>query len=139
MGLLDLVEQVAGGSDKADHARVAGGLIEEMQQHPGGLGSLLQSFQQNGRAGMVQQWTNGQTQQAQPADMEAGLAGTGLIDKIAQRTGLSATVVKTGLAVALPILVHHMTSNNQSISAQQPSAVQQDSPSLLKAVLSRMM
>ena len=44
MGLLDMVEQMAAGSGNADHARVAGGLVQEMQERPGGLGGLLQSF-----------------------------------------------------------------------------------------------
>src|SRR6476646_6526470 len=111
MGLLDLVEQVAGGSSSASHAKVAGGLLEEVQGHPGGLGGLLQAFQQNGKGGIVQQWSNGQKQPANPTDIEAGLEATGMIDKIAQRTGLSPAVVKTGLAVTLPLIVQHLTAN----------------------------
>ena len=139
MGLLDIAEQVAAGSGNADHARVAGGLLEEMEGHPGGLGGLLQSFQQNGRGGMVQQWSNGQTQPAPPSDMEAGLEGTGIIDKLAQRTGLSPAVVKTGLAVTLPILVHHMAANNQVSTEGTATGTQPDPHSLLKAVLSRVL
>lgn len=138
MGLLDLVEQVAGGSSNADHAKVAGGLLEEMQQHPGGLGGLLQAFQRNGQAGMVQQWSNGQTQPANPMDMEAGLQGTGIIDKIAQRTGLSPTIVKTGLAVTLPILIQHMTANNHLSPSGVMTGPQPEPHDVLGSILRRL-
>lgn len=138
MGLLDLVEQVAGGSANADHAKVAGGLLEEMQQHPGGLGGLLQSFQQNGQGGMVQQWSNGQTQPANPTAMEAGLQGTGIIDKIAQRTGLSPTVVKTGLAVTLPILIQHMTANKHISPLGEITGPQPEPRDVLGSILRRL-
>ncbi|KAA6461238.1 DUF937 domain-containing protein [Acidobacteria bacterium AB60] len=139
MGLLDMVEQVAGGSNNADHARVAGGLLEELQQHPGGIGGLLQSLQQNGSGGLVQQWSNGQTQPANPTDMESGLQGTGMIDKIAQRTGLSPTVVKTGLAVTLPILIHHMTANNHVTPTGEMTGNQPAPHDLLSAVMGRLL
>jgi len=138
MGLLDLVEQAVGGSSYAAHAKVAGGLLEEMQAHPGGLGGLLQSFQQNGQAGMVQQWSNGQTQPANPTDMEAGLAGTGIIEKIAQRTGLSPTVVKTGLAVTLPLLIQHMTANKHLTTSGEMTGTQPEPHNLLGSILNRL-
>jgi len=138
MGLLDLVEQVAGGSSSANHAKVAGGLLEEVQGHPGGLGSLLQAFQQNGKGGMVQQWSNGQTQPANRTDMEAGLEGTGMIDKIAQRTGLSPAVVKTGLAVTLPLIIQHLTANNHLSTSGQITGPQPEPHSVLSSILSRL-
>lgn len=138
MGLLDVVEQMAGGSGAGDHAKVAGGLVEEMQNHPGGLGGLLQSFQQNGQGGMVQQWANGQAQPANPSDMETGLQGTGLIDKVAERTGLSPTVVKTGLAVVLPILVQHMTANNHLSPSGEVTGPQPEPHNVLGSILSRL-
>ncbi len=139
MGLLDMVEQMAAGSGNADHARVAGGLLQEMQERPGGLGGLLQSFQQNGLGGVVQQWSNGQTQPANPGDMETGLGGTGIIDSIAQRTGLSPTVVTTGLAVAVPILIHHMVSNNHVTPSGDPTGPPPQPGSLLQSVLGRIL
>jgi len=138
MGLLDLVEQAVGGSANAPHAKVAGGLLEEMQQRPSGLGGLLQSFHQNGQGGMVQQWSNGQTQPANPTDMEAGLAGTGIIEKIAQRTGLSPTVVKTGLAVTLPILIQHMTTNKHLTSSGELTGPQPEPHNVLGSILNRL-
>jgi uncharacterized protein YidB (DUF937 family) len=138
MGLMDLVQDFAGASGNADHAKVAGGLLEELQSQPGGIGGVLQAFQQNGMGGVAQQWANGQTQPANPSDIEAGLGGSGMIDSIAQRTGLSPTVVKAGLAAAVPILVHHMVSNGHLTADGQPTGSTPEAGSLLQSVLQRM-
>jgi uncharacterized protein YidB (DUF937 family) len=138
MGILDLVESMAAGSANPDHAKVAGGLVQELQDRPGGIGGLLQSFQQNGMGGLVQQWSGGQTQPASVSSLESGLGGSGIIDNIAQRTGLSPTVVKSGLAVAVPLLIHHVVSNNHVDTAGQPTGAQPEAGSLLQSLLSRM-
>ena len=85
--------------------------MEELQNRPRGLGGLLQSFHQNSLADQVQQWGSGQTAPADPNQVEQGLGGTGIIDNIAQRTGISQTMVKMGLGVAVPVLIHHLISN----------------------------
>ena len=138
MGILDMVESMAAGSTNPDHAKVAGGLLQELQDRPGGIGGLLQSFQQNGMGGLVQQWSGGQTQPTNPAAVESGLGDSGIIDSIAQRTGLSPTVVKSGLAVAVPLLIHHMVSNNHVDTAGQPIGPQPEAGGLLQSLLSRM-
>jgi uncharacterized protein YidB (DUF937 family) len=138
MGLLDMVQSMAAGSANPDHAKVAGGLVQELQNSPGGIGGLLQSFQQNGMGGLVQQWSSGQTQPANQAAVETGLGGSGIIDSIAQRTGLSPSVVKTGLAVAVPLLIHHVVSNNHVDATGQATGAQPDAGGLLQSLLSRM-
>jgi uncharacterized protein YidB (DUF937 family) len=138
MGLMDMVQSFAGGSGNADHAKVAGGLMEELQSHPGGISGVLQAFQQNGMGGTAQQWANGQTQPANPNDIEAGLGGTGIIDSIAQRTGLSPTIVKAGLAAAVPLLVHHMVSGGHVTADGQQTGSPPEAGGLLQSLLQRM-
>lgn len=112
MGLLDSITSMAGqfggGGDKA---KVTGGLMDALQQHPGGIGGVLSSFQQNGMGNQVQQWAGGQTQQASPEQIQQGLGGTGIIDNIAQRTGMSPEVVKMGLAAVIPLVIQHFVSS----------------------------
>ncbi len=139
MGLLDMVEQMAAGSGNADHAKVAAGLVQEMQERPSGLGGLLQQMQQNGMGGAIQQWGSGQTQPASPDAVENGLAGTGLIDSIAQRTGLSPAVVKTGLAVVVPVVMHHLVANNRVTPTGESTAQQPEPGGLLQSVLGRIL
>ncbi len=137
MGLLDMVTSMAGGG--GEHAQVAGGLMQEIQQQPGGIGGLFQSFQQNGMGGLVQQWAGGQTQPATPDQMEQGLGGTGIIDRISQRTGVSPGVVKMGLAVAVPLVVHHFVANGHvTADGQSTGAPPPESGGVLQSILSRL-
>ncbi len=138
MGLLDMVQSMAGGG--GEHAQVAGGLVQEMQEQPGGMGGLLQSFQRNGMGGLVQQWAGGQTQPASPDQVEQGLGGTGVIDRIAQRTGVSPGMVKAGLAVAVPLVIHHLVSNGHVTADGQPTGnpVPEQGGGMLQSILGRM-
>lgn len=91
MGILDTIESMAGGqgSGQAPNAQVAGGLIQELQQHPGGIGGILDSFRQNGMEEHVNNWANGQSQTATPEQVQTGLGGTGIIDRVAAHAGVS--------------------------------------------------
>jgi uncharacterized protein YidB (DUF937 family) len=112
MGLLDTIQSMAGGLSGDQHASVATELMNAVQQHPGGLAGVLQNFKQNGMADHVNSWQQpDQTnQQITPDQAQQGL-GSGVIDTIAQRTGLSPTMVKGAAAVILPMVVAHFAEN----------------------------
>jgi uncharacterized protein YidB (DUF937 family) len=139
MGLLDMVEQMAGGAGGGDNAKVAGGLMEEIQSRPGGIGEVLQSFHQNGMTGLVQQWAGGQTQPANRSDIQTSLGSSGIVDSIAQRTGLSPDAVKTGLAVIVPVVIKHMASSGHVTPEGQPTGTTPDAGGLLQSVLGHIM
>ena len=136
MGILNTVESMAMGNAGPEHARVAGGLMEELQQR-GGVGSLIQNFQRNGMGSFIEQWSHGNTQ-PNPTAIENGTAGTGLIDSIAQRTGLSPGVVRGGLAIVVPLLIHHMVSNNHVTPAGQPTNNPPEPHGVLQSILQRL-
>ncbi len=124
MGLLDSIENMAGqhaqgGSGQSTNASVAGGLMQALDQHPGGLNSVLQNFQQNGMGQHVQNWASGQQPTATPEQMQQGLQGTGLIDNIAGRAGISPEMTKVALATVLPMVISHFTNGGQQ---QAPSS-----------------
>ena len=52
-----------------------------------------------------------QGQPMAPEQVQQGLGGSGIIDSIAQRTGMSPEMVKIGLATALPLVMAHFTKN----------------------------
>jgi uncharacterized protein YidB (DUF937 family) len=135
MSILNTVESMAMGNAAPEHAKVAGGLMDELQQR-GGVGSLIQNFQRNGMGSFVDQWSQGNTQ-PNPTAIENGTAGTGLIDSVAQRTGLSPGVVRGGLAIVVPLLIHHMVSNNHVTPTGQPTGNQPQPTSILQSVLQR--
>jgi uncharacterized protein YidB (DUF937 family) len=102
MGLLDELEGMAGNQGQNTNATVAGGLLQALDEHPGGLAGVISSFQNNGMASHVQQWSTGQPSTATPDQIQQGLNGTGLIDRVAAKAGVSPEVAKIGMAVALP-------------------------------------
>lgn len=139
MGILNTVEGMAMGNAAPEHAKVASGLMQELQQRPEGIGGLIQSFHRNGLGSLIEQWSHGQTQPPNQSAIENGLAGSGLIEKIAQRTGLSEGVVRSGLAVVVPILIHHMVSNNHVSTTGQPTGTQPAAGGVLQSVLQRIL
>ena len=127
MGLLDSLESLAAnklgqsgsqtGSQAGDgsHASIAGGLLSALEEHPGGLGGLMTHMQANGVD--PQAVANGQP--TTPQQVDQGLAGSGIIEKVAARAGVSPEVVKIGLATVLPIVMAHFT---QGGTAAPPSS-----------------
>ena len=139
MGIMDMIQSMAGQGNASPNAQVTGGLMEELQSRPGGLGGLLQSFHQNGMGDQVQQWSSGQTAAADANQVEQGLGGTGIIDGIAQRTGMSPTIVKMGLGVAVPVLIHHLISNGHVDQQGTQVGAQPEMGGLLQSVLGRIL
>ena len=95
----------------------SGALISEvismLQNRPGGLGGLLQSFQQGGLGHVFQSWIGtGQNLPVAP-DQLHGTLGSDWIAKIAQATGLPPNEVSQHLSTVLPQIVDHLTPNGQ--------------------------
>lgn len=117
MGLLDSLESMAAGSmgNSGDSTtRVAGGLMEALDQHPGGLGAVLQNFRNNGLGGHVDAMQNGQTPAVSPDQVQTGLQGTGLIDTVASKVGVSPEVAKVAMAAVLPMVMAHFAQNGSA-------------------------
>jgi uncharacterized protein YidB (DUF937 family) len=80
---------------------------------PGGLGGLVNQFEQAGLGSLVNSWVgNGPNQPATPAHIEQGL-GADTLSQLARKAGVSPQVASALLAVALPILVNKLTPNGQ--------------------------
>ena len=133
---LESGRKVSGGTE---HAAVAGGLLEELGG-PAGVAGLIQTFHQNGAGGLIQQFANGQTQPTDPNAIENALAGTGLIDSVAHRTGISADTVRSSMAVVIPMIVNHVTANGQVTTDGQPTGnPAPDAGSLIQSVLGKLL
>lgn len=138
MGLLDSITSVMGGAG-GDKAKVAGGLMQAVQEHPGGIGGMLQSFNQNGMGGSVKEWAGGNTEGASPEQMQQGLGGTGIIDSVAAKTGLSSTMVTGAMAVLVPMVIHHFVSSGHvTPEGQTTSEPAPDQGGMLQSILSRL-
>jgi len=96
----------------------AGGLVVSqiiamLQNRPGGLGGLLQSFQQGGLGHVFQSWIGtGQNLPVSP-DQLHGTLGSDWISRITQATGLPQDQVEQHLSTLLPQIVDHLTPGGQ--------------------------
>lgn len=116
MGILDTIQSLAsnaGEHSNTDEAKVAGGFIQALSQHPEGIQGVLEAFKNNGMASHVQSWSNGETTTATPEQVQQGLDGTGLIEKTAEHAGVSPQVVQMALSTILPMVIQHFAPNGQ--------------------------
>ncbi len=111
MGLLDMIGSLAGDASQGDNAKVMGGLVQALESHPGGIQSIINSFQQNGLGDHAAALANGESPTVTPDQVSQGLSGTGLIDKVAQHAGVSPTVVTAALTTVLPLVIAHFSQS----------------------------
>jgi len=84
-------------------------IVLQMLQQNGGLGAVLQQFQQAGFGDQAQSWVS--TGQNLPinADILQQVLGQGQIGQVARQMGVSNDEAAGGLAAMLPQIVDHMT------------------------------
>jgi len=79
----------------------------------GGLGGLLNQFQQSGLGDVVKSWIGpGQNQPISPNQLGAAL-GPQIIKILAQQTGMSEQEISTHLSQILPNVVDKLTPNSR--------------------------
>ena len=118
MGLLQSLEGLGGQSGNNPTASVTHGLLQTLEEHPGGLAGVLNQFRQNGMEGHVQNWATGQQTQATPDQIQQGLGNSGVIEKIASKAGVSPETAKVALAAILPVVVSHFTHGGEQPAPQ---------------------
>ncbi len=128
MGIMDIVESLAGKSGGAagtEQGKVAGGFVEALTQHPGGIQGVLDAFKNNGMAEHAGAWSSGQNATATPEQVQQGLQGTGLIERTAEKAGVSPQVVQIALVTVLPMLIHHFAPNGQAVAQSSMGSMAQ--------------
>ncbi len=107
MGFLDGLEQMASTAMEASgnpQAKVAGGLMQALEEHPGGLQGVMDHLQNNGVD------PNAVAASGQPSPEAANaLQGSGLLESVAEKAGVSPQVAQEALAVVLPMVMSHFT------------------------------
>ncbi len=118
MGILDTIEGLAGQQGGNANPQVAHGMMQALDEHPGGLAGVLENFRSNGMDQHVQNWSSGQQQTASPEQIQQGLGNTGLIENVAQKSGVSPDMAKAAMAMMLPVLMAHFTQGGQQAPPQ---------------------
>ncbi len=118
MGLLDnltsaLTSQPGQGAGANPTSAVVSEVLTLIENRPGGLGGLLQSFQQNGLGHLFQSWVGtGQNLPISAGQIQSVL-GAECTAKIAQATGIPQAQIESHLATLLPQLIDHMSPGGQ--------------------------
>jgi uncharacterized protein YidB (DUF937 family) len=117
MGLLDGLENMASqtmAQSGSPAAKVAGGLMQALEQHPGGLQGVMDRMSQNG----VDPQPMAAGQPATPEQVGQGLQGSGLIESVAEKAGVSPQLAKELMATVLPAVMSHFTQGGTSAPPQ---------------------
>ena len=114
MGLLD---QVVGGLAANALGGKGNGLAEMamqlVNQYPGGLGGLVQAFQQGGLGEIVNSWVSTGQNLPVSGDQLSSVLGGDFLGKLAGQAGVAPQEAANGLADLLPGLVDQLTPNGQ--------------------------
>ena len=114
MGLLDNLENQAvtgmlGGSSNP----LASSLLQMIQNQPGGLQGLVQSFHDKGLGGVVSSWVSTGQNLPISADQIHQVLGSDTVKQLAAKAGISPDAAGSSIAALLPTIIDHLTPNGQ--------------------------
>jgi uncharacterized protein YidB (DUF937 family) len=126
MGIMDMIGSLTGDLSKSSEtAKVAGGLVQALQDHPDGIQGILNSFKQNGMADHATEMATGQASTTTPEQVQQGLAGSGFLEKAAQHAGVSPAVAAMAVSTVLPMLMQHFAPGGQAAPQSQLGSLAQ--------------
>ena len=110
MGLLDNLENQAFGSVLGGGSNsLASALLQMIQNQPGGLQGLVQSFHDKGMGGLVSSWISSGPNPPISGDQVHQVLGSEQVKALAAKAGISPEVAGTAIAQILPGLVNKLT------------------------------
>jgi len=114
MGLLDNLEnqalgKVLGGSSNP----LASGLLQMIQNQPGGLQGLLQNFHNNGLGAVAQSWVGNGQNSPITSDQIHQVLGSDQVKALAAKAGISPDAAGGAIAQMLPGIIDKLTPNGQ--------------------------
>jgi len=114
MGLLDNLENAAMGKVLGGSSNpLASGLLQMIQNQPGGLQGLVQSFHEKGLGGLAASWVG--TGQNLPVSAEQihQVLGGDQVKALAAKAGISPDMAGSAIAQLLPGIVDKLTPHGQ--------------------------
>lgn len=112
MGLLDNLENRAAGSALGGGTNsLTSGLLQLIQNQPGGLQGLVQSFHDKGLGGIVSSWIGTGPNPPISGDQVHQVLGSDQVKALAAKAGISPDVAGTAIAQILPGLIDKLTPN----------------------------
>lgn len=114
MGLLDnlenqALERVLGGTSNP----LASGLLQMIQNQPGGLQGLVQNFHSNGLGAIAQSWVGTGQNMPISSDQIHQVLGSDTVKALAAKAGISPDMAGGAIAQLLPGIIDKLTPNGQ--------------------------
>jgi len=114
MGLLDNLEnQVLGNVVGSSSNPLATGLLQMIQNQPGGLQGLVQSFENKGLGGVAASWVGTGPNAPVTSDQIHQVLGSDQVKALAAKAGISPDMTGSAIAQLLPGIVDKLTPNGQ--------------------------
>ncbi len=115
MGLFD---QIAGGLKNALSGGSQGGLVDSIQHlltssETGGLDGLVQKFKEKGLGDIMSSWISTGENKAISKDQIQQVLGSGFLQQLAQKAGISADTFSQQLTGMLPQVIDKLTPNGK--------------------------
>jgi uncharacterized protein YidB (DUF937 family) len=130
MGLLDNLEnQALGNVLGGSSSPLAAGLLQMIQNQPGGLQGLVQSFHDKGMGGLVSSWIGTGPNPPISSDQIHQVLGSDQVKALAAKAGINPDTAGAAIAQLLPGLVDKLTPNG---SVPDHSNVLEMASSMLK-------
>jgi len=114
MGLLDEMENKAVTSMLGNSSNpLATSLLQLINNEPGGLSGLAQSFHEKGLGGIMSSWVGTGQNLPITADQIQHVLGSDQVKELAAKAGISPDLASSSLATMLPSLIDKLTPNGQ--------------------------
>ena len=84
-----------------------------LQSQPGGIGGVVQKFEQSGLGGVAQSWLGGGVNQAVSPGQVQDTLGSGAVGQVAGQLGVSPDEAAGHISQFLPMILDHLSPNGQ--------------------------
>lgn len=112
MGYLDNLENQALGAISGGGSNpLAAGILQMIQNQPGGLQGLVQSFHDKGLGGLVSSWVAVGPNPPISSDQVHQVLGSDQVKALAAKAGINPDIAGAAIAQLLPGLVDKLTPN----------------------------
>ena len=112
MGLLDNLENQALGSVLGGSSNpLASGLLQMIQNQPGGLQGLVQSFHDKGLGAVASSWVGTGANSPISSDQIHQVLGSDQVKALAAKAGINPDMAGSAIAQLLPGIVDKLTPN----------------------------
>ena len=134
MGLMDeLAGQVFGGGTQGGGGQAVGAILEMLNGHSGGLQGMAQQFQRSGMGDIISSWIGTGQNLPISAGQVQQVLGSGVVQQLATKLGVSSEDASGHLAQWLPTIVDQLTPGG----AVPQGDLMSEGMNLLKGLLSR--